>query len=85
MTTNETKTTTVKSDLVWQHGNEEARAFLKAITGVDCVCERSAVMLALDTAAEQAAALLAKKESLGGVTAALAFIEPEFGGAAALR
>ena len=42
-------------------------------------------MLALDTAAEQAAALLAKKESLGGVTAALAFIEPEFGGAAALR
>ena len=66
-------------------GTFTASEFVRRITGVDCVCERSAVMLALDTAAEQAAALLAKKESLGGVTAALAFIEPEFGGAAALR
>lgn len=37
---NETRTATVRNDLVWQNSNEDARAFLKEITGMECVpCE----------------------------------------------
>ena len=41
--------------------------FVRGVTGVDCVCERSAVRLA-----GEGAVLLSEKQSLGGVTAALA-------------
>ena len=41
--------------------------FVREVTGVDCVCERSAVLLA-----GEGAVLLSGKQSLGGVTAALA-------------
>ena len=55
--------------------------FVRNVTGVDCVCERSAVRLASDYAAAgdknmpvdgDRAVLLVKKQSLEGVTAALA-------------
>ncbi len=55
--------------------------FVRDVTGVDCVCERSALRLALDYAAAgdenipddgNRAVLLVKKQSLEGVTAALA-------------
>ena len=48
-------------------GTFSASEFVKSTTGVDCVCERSAVRLA-----GKDGALLAKKMSLNGVTAALA-------------
>ena len=43
--------------------------FVQNITGVDCVCERSAMRLAMENGA---AVLLEKKQSLNGVTTALA-------------
>ena len=52
--------------------------FVRTVTGVDCVCERSAVRLAMDHSGhsgkggEKQACLLEKKQSLEGVTAALA-------------
>ncbi len=55
--------------------------FVRNVTGVDCVCERSAVLLAADLAAAGdrnmphdggRAVLLVKKQSLEGVTTALA-------------
>ena len=52
--------------------------FVRNVTGVDCVCERSAVRLAMDhtdhTGAEcgKEALLLERKISLEGVTVALA-------------
>ena len=55
--------------------------FVRNVTGVDCVCERSAVRLALDHSEhsghsgkgdEREACLLQEKQSLEGVTAALA-------------
>lgn len=48
-------------------GTFSTSEFVRKITGVDCVCERSAVLLAGDNAH-----LLEKKQSLDGVTAALA-------------
>ena len=56
-------------------GSFSASEFVHKITGVDCVCERSAARLAAESAEHQAAVpavLLEKKQSLGGVTAALA-------------
>ena len=53
--------------------------FVRNVTGVDCVCERSAVRLAMDSAGDSAGGgsgsaprILEKKQSLDGVTAALA-------------
>ncbi len=49
--------------------------FVRHITGVDCVCERSAVRLAMEQTRkelEKGASLLEKKQTLDGVTAALA-------------
>ena len=46
--------------------------FVQNITGVDCVCERSAVRLAMESGA---AMLLERKKSLNGVTTALALSE----------
>ena len=52
--------------------------FVRNVTGVDCVCERSAVRLALEHSGhsgkggEREACLLQEKQSLEGVTAALA-------------
>ena len=49
--------------------------FVRNITGVDCVCERSAVRLAMEQTRKdrkKGARLLVKKQSLDGVTAALA-------------
>ena len=66
-------------------GTFSASEFVQKTTGVDCVCERSAVLMALESAcapggpgeaAAVTAALLAKKQTLGGVTAALAVMEP---------
>ena len=56
-------------------GSFSTSEFVHKITGVDCVCERSAARLAAESAEPQAAVpavLLEKKQSLGGVTAALA-------------
>ena len=54
-------------------GTFSASEFVRNITGVDCVCERSAVRLAMDRFYDgQQAYLLEKKQSLDGVTAALA-------------
>ena len=51
--------------------------FVRNVTGVDCVCERSAVRLALDQdhtgkKSRKEALLLERKQGLDGVTAALA-------------
>ena len=48
-------------------GSFSSSKFVEEITGVDNVCERSAVRLA-----GEGAVLLSEKQSLGGVTAALA-------------
>ena len=48
-------------------GTFTASTFVKEVTGVDCVCERSAVRLA-----GEGAVLLVPKQSGGGVTTALA-------------
>ncbi len=59
-------------------GSFSSSDFVRSITGVDCVCERSAVRLALDGAGrsfeafENEVFLLEKKQSLEGVTTALA-------------
>ena len=62
-------------------GSFTSSDFVRNVTGVDCVCERSALRLASDYAAAgnknmpvdgDRAVLLVKKQSLEGVTAALA-------------
>lgn len=59
-------------------GTFSSSDFVRTVTGVDCVCERSAVRLAMDHSGnsgkegEKQACLLEKKQSLEGVTAALA-------------
>ena len=62
-------------------GSFTSSDFVRNVTGVDCVCERSALRLASDYAAAgnknmpvdgNRAVLLVKKQSLEGVTAALA-------------
>ncbi len=57
--------------------------FVRNVTGVDCVCERSAVRLAMNSAGDSAEGesgtaprILERKQSLDGVTAALA-LRPE--------
>ena len=53
-------------------GTFSGSEFVQNITGVDCVCERSAVRLAMDRGE---ASLLEKKQNLSGVTTALALSE----------
>ena len=55
-----------------------ASDFVRNVTGVDCVCERSAVCLAMNHTGKEPL-LLEKKHSLDGVTAALALRQGKIG------
>ena len=58
--------TYTKEELMDLEGDFTASAFVKETTGVDCVCERSAIL------AGGGAELLLKKRAANGVTVALA-------------
>ena len=58
--------TYTKEELMDLEGDFTASAFVKETTGVDCVCERSAIL------AGSGAELLLKKRAANGVTVALA-------------
>ena len=64
-------------ELLRAPGTFRSSDFVRRVTGVDCVCERSAVRLAMDSTGSEggrAPCILVEKQSLDGVTAALALL-----------
>ena len=64
-------------ELLRAPGTFRSSDFVRRVTGVDCVCERSAVRLAMDSTGSEGGrtpCILVEKQSLDGVTAALALL-----------